>query len=412
MRRSRRPVAVALVLLTGVPTGCRSSEPRLPVDAAPVSAAYERASCTVMGTPDDEVLRGTPSDDVICGLDGNDVLLGRGGDDTLIGGSGSDALLGGSGVDDVRGGPGIDLLLGGRGADVLSGGTDEDRCPVGPGDRSVSCSDEPNTPVIAAAGDIACPTGDEPSEGSCQQLATSDLLVRNVPWTVLTLGDNQYDDGELGEFRRSYAASWGRVKAITRPTPGNHDYHVTGAAGYHAYFGPLAGSPHEGYDSFDVGAWHLIALNSNCEAVGCDEGSAQERWLREDLAAHPGACTLAYWHHPRFSSGDHGNDPSVDAFWRALFEAGADVVLNGHDHTYERFAPQDPDQAADPNGIREFVAGTGGKSLYGFDDPVPNSQVRISTFGILELTLRADGYDWRFVSLTGTVEDAGSGSCH
>jgi hypothetical protein len=408
----RRTVAVALALLTGVLASCRSSEPRLPVEAAPVSTAYGRASCTVTGTQDDEVLRGTPGDDAICGLGGNDVLLGGGGDDALIGGSGSDALLGGSGVDDVRGGPGIDLLVGGRGADVLDGGRDEDRCPTGAGDRSASCSDEPTAPVVAAAGDIACEADDDPDEEACRQMATSDLLVRDVPWAVLTLGDNQYDDGELGEFRLSYAASWGRVKAITRPAPGNHDYHVSGAAGYFAYFGPRAGRPDEGFYSFDVGAWHVIALNSNCEEVGCDVGSAQERWLREDLAAHPGACTLAYWHHPRFSSGDHGNDESVDAVWRALYEAGADVVLNGHDHTYERFAPQDPDQRADPDGLRAFVVGTGGKSLYGFGDPEPNSEVRIAAFGILELTLRADGYDWRFISVGGTVEDAGSGSCH
>ncbi|MGA9159313.1 MAG: metallophosphoesterase [Actinomycetota bacterium] len=373
------------------------------------------SACTITGTARDDVLRGTAGGDTICGGDGNDVLVGRGGSDVLIGGAGSDAALGGGQEDAIRGGPGIDLLDGGPAADVLRGGTGKDRCTTGSDDRAVSCSPPADAPVVAAAGDIACPPGDDPSGDSCQQGSTSDLLVHSAAWAVLTLGDDQYEDGELQGFQRSYAASWGRVKAITRPSPGNHDYHVSGAAGYYAYFGPLAGDLSKGYYSFDVGAWHLIALNSNCEEVGgCEEGSPQEEWLRADLAADASSCTLAYWHHPRFSSGDHGNDDTYDAFWRTLYDAGVDIVLNGHDHDYERFAPQDPYQQADPNGIREFVVGTGGKSLRPFVSAEPHSQVRDpNTFGVLELTLRAQGYDWRFVPIPGsTFADSGSGSCH
>ncbi len=404
---------IAAALLLGILGGCSTTDRSgVPASGTPGTPGV---ACTIGGTARDDVLRGTAAADTICGGAGNDVLVGRGGSDVLIGGAGSDAAFGGGQEDAIRGGTGIDLLDGGTAADVLGGGTGNDRCASGSGDRAVSCSPPADDPIVAAAGDIACPPGDDPSGDSCQQGATSHLLVRSEAWAVLTLGDNQYEDGELQAFQRSYAASWGRIKAITRPSPGNHDYHVSDAAGYYAYFGPLAGDPIKGYYSFDVGAWHLIALNSNCEEVGgCDEGSPQEEWLRADLAAGVSSCTLAYWHHPRFSSGDHGNNNTYDAFWRALYDGRADIVLNGHDHDYERFAPQDPDQQADPNGIREFVVGTGGKSLRPFVSAEPSSQVRDpNTFGVLELTLRPQGYDWRFVPVGGsTFEDSGSGSCH
>ena len=414
MRPMGRRSALALAFLAGVLASCRSVGPPAEVDPALAVEAAAPAGCTISGTGRDDVLRGTPGNDTICGLGGNDVLLGRGGDDVLIGGPGSDALIGGAGADEIAGGSGIDLLKGGPGADALRGGSGDDRCEASRSDRATSCSGQASDPVVAAAGDIACAPGDDPSASSCQQMATSDLLVRGDAWAVLTTGDNQYEDGELSAFQGSYAASWGRVKAITRPSLGNHDYHVSGARGYFTYFGPLAGKRGKGYYSFDVGDWHIIALNSNCEEVGgCDEGSPQERWLRDDLAAHPTTCTLAYWHHPRFSSGRHGNSTRPEAFWQALYEAGADVVLNGHDHSYERFAPQDPDQRSDPNGIREFVVGSGGRSHYAFGSPEPNSQVRNSdTFGVLELALHADGYDWRFVPVAGgSFEDSGSGTC-
>jgi Ca2+-binding RTX toxin-like protein len=351
--------------------------------------------------------------DTICGLTGNDVLFGFEGADVLIGGAGSDAAFGSGEADLIRGGSGIDLLDGGSERDVLRGGKGGDRCLWDGEDDARGCFGPGSDPIVSASGDIACEPGSEADQGSCQQIATSDLLVAGNAWAVLTLGDNQYPDGVGEDFQQSYAASWGRVKAITHPAPGNHDYHVSDALGYYSYFGPSAGVPGRGYYSFDVGTWHLIALNSNCDEVGgCGDGSPQEQWLRKDLAASPSTCVLAYWHHPRFSSGEHGSSDDTDAFWRALYGAGADVVLNGHDHDYERFAPQDPDQRADPNGIRQFVVGTGGRGLRPFGSAQPNSQARSSgDLGVLELTLHEDSYDWRFVAIGGAIGDSGTGSC-
>ena len=276
-------------------------------------------------------------------------------------------------------------------------------------------------PVIAVAGDIACDpaapafNGGTGTATECRQQATSDLLVGRGLSGVLIPGDVQYGDGAYGKFLRSYDLSWGRVNGITRPAPGNHEYGTAGAAGYFAYFGNVAGSPSQGWYSFDIGAWHVIALNSNCTVVGCSAGSAQEQWLRTDLAASAAACTLAYWHHPRFSSGTHGGDSSVAAFWSALYEHGADVVLNGHDHDYERFAPQAPGGSADPDfGLRQFVVGTGGEGLRPFEPIVANSEARNATdYGVLELTLGGSGYAWEFVPVAGdTYTDAGTGACH
>ena len=277
-------------------------------------------------------------------------------------------------------------------------------------------------PVIAAAGDIACDPASSTFNGglggarSCRQKYTSDLLLGGGIGKVLTLGDNQYETGTLSAFQQSYDPSWGRVKSITSPVPGNHEYGASStAAGYFDYFGTRAGDRGKGYYSFDVGSWHVIALNSNCSRVACAPGSVQEQWLRSDLAAHRNACTLAYWHHPLFSSGGHGNVPEVKPFWDALYAAGADVVLNGHDHLYERFAPQTPGGTADSaRGLREFIVGTGGKNQTAVVTVKPNSQVRGSgTFGVLRLTLHPSGYDWRFQPEAGkTWSDAGSGACH
>ena len=277
-------------------------------------------------------------------------------------------------------------------------------------------------PVIVAAGDIACDPASRSfhhgrgAAAACHMGATARLLGKLHPVVVLTLGDNQYENGTLAKFRRSYDRSWGRLKGRTRPAPGNHDYRTGGAAGYFGYFGAAAGRRSTGYYSFDVGGWHLIALNSECAQVGgCARGSRQVRWLRADLAAHPARCTLAYWHKPRFSSGMHGNDATYTAFWQTLYRAGAEVVLVGHDHDYERFAPQTPTGRADPtSGIRQLVVGTGGKTHYGFRTIRANSQVRNSgTFGVLRLTLRPSGYDWRFVPEPGkSFTDRGHGSCH
>ncbi len=276
-------------------------------------------------------------------------------------------------------------------------------------------------PVVVAAGDIACDPADASFNGgngtatACRMKATSDLALALDPDAVLLLGDNQYEDGALAKYQASYDPTWGRLKAVTRPAPGNHDYGTTGAAGYFSYFGAAAGDPAKGYYSFDLGGWHLIALNSNCAPVGgCGPGSPQEQWLAADLAAHPGVCTLAYWHHPRFSSGPHGNDVTFQAFWTDLHAAGADLILNGHDHVYERFAPQDPAGAADPaQGLRQITVGTGGRNHTGFPLIRANSEVRnAAAFGVLKLTLHPSGYTWQFVTEEGVVADAGAGLCH
>lgn len=262
--------------------------------------------------------------------------------------------------------------------------------------------------TLIAAGDIAScnSSGDE---------ATAALLD-SLEGTVITLGDNAYESGLAAEYADCYDPTWGRVKARTRPVPGNHEYVTGNAAGYYDYFGAAAGDPTKGYYSYDLGSWHIIALNTQCGFIGhCYAGSPQEQWLRADLQAHPASCTLAYWHQPRFTSGVHGSNPKYDAFWQALYEAGVDVVLNGHDHDYERFAPQNPSGLLDiERGIREFVVGSGGKSHSSLFTPIANSEVREGdTYGVLKLTLHATSYDWEFVPVAGsTFGDGGSGSCH
>ena len=289
---------------------------------------------------------------------------------------------------------------------------------------TTACPAPTTDPVIAAAGDIACDPGSSSFSGglgsssSCRQKYTSDLLVNAGLAQIITLGDNQYEDNVYSKYLQSFDPSWGRVKSLIRPGIGNHEYldPAGSAAGYFQYFGSAAGDPSKGYYSFDVGSWHLIALNSNCsEAGGCGAGSPEETWLKADLAAHPTTCTLAYWHHPRWSSGQHGSNTSYAAFWTDLYNAGADLVLNGHDHDYERFAPQTPSGAVDTaRGIRQFVVGTGGKNHYGFTTVIPNSEVRNSdTYGVLKLALHPSSYDWNFVPEAGkTFTDSGSGSCH
>jgi hypothetical protein len=263
--------------------------------------------------------------------------------------------------------------------------------------------------VFVGAGDIA----------DCNATRDSDTarLLDGLAGTVFAIGDNAYEDGTLQEFNDCYHPTWGRHKARTYPVPGNHEYHTSGAEGYYTYFGAAA-SPLDtnctqnckGYYSYNVGAWHIIALNSE---IAHGVGSPQEQWLRADLAANQRTCTLAYWHRPRFSSGDHGNDSSFQPFWQALYEYGADVVLNGHDHNYERFAPQDPTGKADPRGIREFVVGTGGRSLRSFQTVRANSEVRNSTtWGVLKLSLHPTSYDWEFVPIAGqSFRDTGSAAC-
>jgi hypothetical protein len=260
-------------------------------------------------------------------------------------------------------------------------------------------------PVITAAGDIS-------PHALNNQVDTSDRVLAINPTVALTLGDNQYPEGALADYRAFYDPTWGRFKAITRPVPGNHEYRTPGAVGYFDYFGSLARPEGTSYYSFDLGGWHLVALDSN---IARGPGSPQEEWLRADLAATDRRCILAYWHHTRFSSGTHhGGHPSVGPFWNALYQAGADVVLSGHEHNYERFSRQDPSSRATEAGIRQFVVGTGGAGHYGFGNPEPNSQFReASTFGVLKLTLQPTSYEWQFVSSAGEVIDAGGpDACH
>ena len=265
-------------------------------------------------------------------------------------------------------------------------------------------------PVLVGAGDIAScdESGDEKTAG----------LLDGISGTVFAAGDNVYDSGTAAEYRDCYGPTWGRHKDRTRPVPGNHEYLSPGAAPYFDYFAANVGPAGRSYYSYDLGAWHVVALDSN---IAAEPGSAQYEWLREDLAASHASCTLAYWHHPVFSSGYHGNNPKMAEIWRLMDEAGVDVVIAGHDHDYERFAPQTASGQADPNGIRQFVVGTGGRHLRPFVTIQANSEVRNSdTFGVLKLTLHDNGYDWAFLSAgtpgtaeppAGTVLDSGSDTC-
>jgi hypothetical protein len=267
----------------------------------------------------------------------------------------------------------------------------------------------PAVAVLVGAGDIAdcSSSGDE---------ATAALLEA-LPGTVFTLGDNAYETGGASEFASCYGPSWGRpsIRDRTRPAPGNHDYATRDARGYFEYFGAAAGDPAKGWYAYDHGAWRIYVLNSNCAAIGgCAAGSAQERWLRDDLAANSRHCVAAMWHHPRFSSGEHGSSPLTEDLWRALHEAHAELVLAGHDHDYERFAPQTASGGADPDrGLIQFVVGTGGRSHYRFGTVRANSLVRNDdTYGLLWLELAAGSFTYEFIPVAGkTFTDAGSGTC-
>ena len=283
-------------------------------------------------------------------------------------------------------------------------------------------------PVIAAAGDIACDpaarnfNGGLGSGNHCREQATASLLVSGGYTAVLALGDDQYECGSLTAFNESYNPSWGQVKPTTYPVPGNHEYKTSGgtgctsanagAAGYFSYFGTAAGTPGQGWYSVDIGGWHLIALNSQCSVVGCGTTSAQYAWLRSDLAAHPTGCKLAFWHIPAFASSLASG--ATKPFWQLLYAAHADLILNGHYHAYERFAQQSPTGAATPDGIREFIAGTGGDDLAGPGSPRANLEMQNNTtFGVLSLTLDPSSYEWRFIPIAGsTFSDSGSATCH
>ena len=258
----------------------------------------------------------------------------------------------------------------------------------------------PGAAVLLAVGDI----------GSCKGDADEAVaaLAARLPGTIALLGDIVYENGSPGDYATCFDPAWGALRSRIRPAPGNHDYQTADATGYFSYFGAAAGTPGQGWYSYQLGTWHVIVLNSNCADVGgCGDGSPQLAWLQADLLAHPAACTLAYWHHPRYSSGRHGTDARTDPLWRALAAANADLVLSGHDHDYERRAPVD--------GIRSFVVGTGGRSLYELARPAAaQTELRANrSYGLLALELGDGGYAWRFVTAAGaSLTDAGAGTCH
>jgi hypothetical protein len=232
-------------------------------------------------------------------------------------------------------------------------------------------------------------------------------LLDGIPGTVFTTGDNVYDSGTFTQFTDCYDPTWGRHKVRTEPVPGNHEYVTSGAAGYFQYFNNVSS-----YYAYNLGTWRIYALNSE---IDVSASSPQLAWLQEDLAANPNQCVLAYWHTPRWSSGAiHGSNTTYQTLWQILYAAGAEVVLTGHEHNYERFAEMNASGAAVSQGLREFVIGTGGRSHYSFGGILPASQVRnSSTYGVLKLTLHANSYDWQFVPVTGsTFTDSGSTECH
>lgn len=268
---------------------------------------------------------------------------------------------------------------------------------------SAQTDEPPADPILWSAGDIGTCNTD-----SDEQTAT---LLDGTDGTVATLGDTVYESGTAREFTECYDPTWGRHKDRTRPAVGNHEYKTPGATGYYDYFGAAAGDPDKGYYSYDIGAWHIVTLNSN---IPMGVGSAQLAWLEADLAANPATCTAATYHHPLFSSGSHGSDSRSLDVWRSLYTAGVDLVLNGHEHNYERFAPQDPMGGADPTGIPQFIVGTGGVARRPVGPPAPNSVIANSaSWGVLKLTLRDAAFDWEFVGVPGaTLNDSGTASCH
>lgn len=274
----------------------------------------------------------------------------------------------------------------------------------GGGVTTIPAEPSDGDPVLVGAGDIA----------SCRSNGALETarLIASIPGTVFTAGDNAYPDGSARNFKECYGPTWGRFKERTRPAPGNHDYRTEDAWAYFEYFGENAGPPGRGYYSYDLGTWRILVINSN---IPRDEDSSQYAWLQQELTANPVACTLAIWHHPRFSSAKRGSQEKMAPIWELLYAHHADVAIAGHDHTYERFAPMDADgNRDDAHGIRSFVVGTGGVGLYTFRTPSSTSEVRSAdTLGVLKLTLREGSYDWEFIPIPGgSFTDSGTGTCH
>lgn len=261
--------------------------------------------------------------------------------------------------------------------------------------------------VLVAAGDIACPPGMPITATTCKQAATARLALSLRPTRVMALGDLQYQTGAYPDFLGSYAKSWGRLKAITWPVVGNHEYMTAGATGYYRYWAGVTTSP--GWYRKSLNGWQIFVLNGNCDKVSC---AAQQTWLRNQLNAHPSRCSIIATHQPRFSSGsEHGSSVLMRPFWVIARNHHVDIALAGHDHDYERFAPMNAYGQRDAHGIREFVVGTGGRSQYTKGPGVPGSQIFLRTFGVLKLTLRAGGYSWQLLDTAGRVRDSGSSVC-
>lgn len=263
--------------------------------------------------------------------------------------------------------------------------------------------------ILVGAGDIAQCGKDSADQSRAAQTA---LLLDKIDGVVFAAGDLAYPGGTASEFQNCYHLSWGRFKRRTLPVPGNHEYVSTNAQPYYDYWGAQAGEPGKGYYATQLGAWRILALNSNIDA-GID--SDQARWLRNELTQHTPRCTLAFWHHPLFSSGEHGDDPKMAALWKLLFNAGADLVITAHEHDYERFVPlNDRGEQDDERGMRQFIVGTGGAKLRQFKRIHPHSEVRNNeTFGVIKLTLKPDNYKWQFIPVEGQAfHDEGEGRCH
>ncbi len=289
-----------------------------------------------------------------------------------------------------------------------------------PSKQSLAVS-PPITKRVIAVGDIACSPSDKYVDGSdsryCQQQKTFDLTKQQNADAVLMLGDLQYENGTRDSFRSTFDTSWGTFKDKLYPTPGNHEYLTSQAGGYFEYFSEAPVDVSSGYYRLVLGEWNIYSLNSNCEWIGgCVENTPQLKWLQTELVTNQSTCTLAFWHHPRFTSGKYATDNDVknrsQDMWRILVKHKADIILNGHDHIYERFARQTDNGKVSDNGVRQFTVGTGGRSLYSLKTIAKNSEKFIDTsFGVLVLDLKATSYDWRFLSIDNKVLDSGSQEC-
>ena len=272
------------------------------------------------------------------------------------------------------------------------------------GPQPASAASSASTVTLVGAGDIAsCSSGAD---------SKSAALIKSIPGIVFTAGDNVYPYGSAANYAKCYGPTWGAFKKRTRPVVGNHDYEHNPAA-YFAYFGARAGQPGRGYYAYDVGTWRVYALNSELDPPST-AFTQQYDWLENDLAANPTQCVIAIWHRPEFSTGPHGDSARMSRFFQLLYDNGAEIVINGHDHMYERYTPIDPAGTADPTrGIREFVVGTGGASLYAYKTSSPLVVVRNNTsHGVLKLTLSSGSYAWQFIPSTGTFTDSGTATCH